>query len=219
LHHGSDLGNPLGSPVQAVGSGRVIYAGSDAALAWGPTADFYGNLVLIQHTEQLGGEPLYSLYGHLSQVNTAADARVAAGDVIGEVGATGVALGPHLHLEFRSGRPDYDATRNPELFLEPLPGHGAIVGRVLDRRMRSQPDIDVVLFSVGSDGTRTWVQQTRTYPGENVNSTLLWRENFVFSDTPVGEYAIEATIGSRRVNTRATVPDRAVVRVELRPLP
>jgi hypothetical protein len=87
----------------------------------------------IQHDfTTLEGVPLYTLYGHLSAVTVSVGQRVARGDQIGDVGATGIALGPHLHFEVRVGDPyNFNATRNPELWLHPYPDYGTLVGRVM----------------------------------------------------------------------------------------
>lgn len=219
LHHGIDIGNVLGTPVRAVAAGRVVFAGSDIEQSWGPMTDFYGNLVVIDHGAVLDGRPLYSLYGHLSEVNAAANARVAVGEVIGLVGAAGIALGPHLHLELRTDARDYEATLNPELFLAPLPGRGTIVGRVVDRRLRPIPEVEVGLYAIGGDGSREWTVGTWTYPDEHMNSSEFWRDNYLFGDTPAGSYAVVATINGRRLTTSVTVTAGAVGLAELRYVP
>jgi murein DD-endopeptidase MepM/ murein hydrolase activator NlpD len=91
LHKGIDYSAPLGTPVQATGDGKVIFVG---------TRGGYGKVVELQH-----GARYSTLYAHLSrfpksfQVGKA----VAQGEVIGYVGRTGRATGPHLHYEFRIG--------------------------------------------------------------------------------------------------------------------
>jgi murein DD-endopeptidase MepM/ murein hydrolase activator NlpD len=75
--------------VHASGSGKVIVAGQQGG---------YGNVVMLQH-----GETYSTVYAHLSRFapGIKQGARVAQGDLIGYVGATGWATGPHLHYEFR----------------------------------------------------------------------------------------------------------------------
>jgi len=84
-HLAVDYGAPTGTPVQAIANGTVIFAGWNAG---------YGNLVQIRHT---GG--LTTGYAHLSSI--ASDVRlgrkISQGDLVGRVGATGLATGPHLH--------------------------------------------------------------------------------------------------------------------------
>ena len=88
-HKGVDYGAPTGTRVRATADGVVELAGRQ---------DGYGNVVILRHH---GG--VTTLYAHLS--GFAAEARkgvrVAQGDTIGFVGATGWATGPHLHYEFR----------------------------------------------------------------------------------------------------------------------
>lgn len=87
-HKGVDYGAPIGTPVHATGDGKITMRG------WG---NGYGNMIVIQH-----GATYSTAYGHLSKFGTykAGDA-VKQGDVIGYVGMTGLATGPHLHYEFR----------------------------------------------------------------------------------------------------------------------
>ncbi len=84
-HLALDYGAPTGTPVQAVAKGSVTFAG------W---SEGYGNLIRIKHS---GG--LSTGYAHLSRIapGIRAGKSVDQGDVIGNVGQTGLATGPHLH--------------------------------------------------------------------------------------------------------------------------
>jgi murein DD-endopeptidase MepM/ murein hydrolase activator NlpD len=88
-HKGVDFAAPIGTPVHAAGAGKVIVAGQQSG---------YGNVVMLQH-----GATYTTVYAHLSRFATGIrqGAHVAQGDVIGYVGETGWATGPHLHYEFR----------------------------------------------------------------------------------------------------------------------
>ena len=86
-HQGVDYGAPVGTPVRSVGDGTVSYAG------W---QNGYGNVVEVQHAENRS-----TLYAHLSRIDVRKGERIAQGERIGAVGATGWATGPHLHFEFR----------------------------------------------------------------------------------------------------------------------
>ncbi|HEU4335517.1 MAG TPA: M23 family metallopeptidase [Candidatus Eisenbacteria bacterium] len=108
-HQGIDYGAPRGAPVEATASGVVTRAGF---------AGGYGRLVELSHPRGIR-----TRYAHLSSI--AADvrpgARVEQGQIIGRVGSSGLATGPHLHYEFiQNGR-----QRNP--FTVELPG-GASIG-------------------------------------------------------------------------------------------
>ncbi|KAM3096317.1 peptidoglycan DD-metalloendopeptidase family protein [Phormidesmis sp. 146-35] len=87
-HSGTDLGVPMGTPVLAALTGRVMLA------------DFfggYGLAIALEHTQ--GTQQ--TLYAHLSEIFVKPGEVVKQGTVIGRVGSTGNSTGPHLHFEFR----------------------------------------------------------------------------------------------------------------------
>jgi murein DD-endopeptidase MepM/ murein hydrolase activator NlpD len=86
-HNGVDFASLAGAPVHAPAGGRVALA---------EPLYFTGNTVIIDH-----GQGLYSLLAHLERAVVQRDDPVARGDVIGFVGATGRATGPHLHWSVR----------------------------------------------------------------------------------------------------------------------
>lgn len=89
FHSGMDFTSPTGTKVYATGEGRVALAG------W---KQGYGNCIIINH-----GYNFQTLYGHLSRMSVQVGQKVVRGDVIGAVGATGKATGPHLHYEVHYG--------------------------------------------------------------------------------------------------------------------
>lgn len=97
-HKGIDYAAPTGTRVRATGDGVVEFAGFHQG--------GYGNLVVLRHQTKYT-----TWYGHLSGLakGIRKGARIAQGDVIGFVGATGLATGPHLHYEFRIN----DVHQNP----------------------------------------------------------------------------------------------------------
>lgn len=86
-HLGVDYGAPTGTPVRAVGDGVVEFAG------W---QNGYGNIAIIRHAGDRE-----TRYAHLSRLDVKRGQRIDQGQLVGAVGATGWATGPHLHFEFR----------------------------------------------------------------------------------------------------------------------
>ncbi|CAM5684394.1 M23 family metallopeptidase OS=Streptomyces alboniger OX=132473 GN=CP975_18890 PE=4 SV=1 [Streptomyces alboniger] len=101
-HTGIDLVVPRGTPVYAVGGGRVVLAGWSGA---------YGMAVTVRMPD---GH--YAVYAHLSRVSVRRGDRVRTGTRLGSSGATGRATGPHLHLEIRARR-GYGSDVNPVRYL------------------------------------------------------------------------------------------------------
>jgi murein DD-endopeptidase MepM/ murein hydrolase activator NlpD len=88
-HKGIDYAAPIGTPVHAAGDGHVAFAGVRGG---------YGNEIEIDHSRGI-----VTVYGHLSRFASGirAGRHVQQGEVIGYVGMTGLATGPHLHYEYR----------------------------------------------------------------------------------------------------------------------
>ncbi|WP_237476948.1 M23 family metallopeptidase [Lichenibacterium dinghuense] len=97
LHTGVDLREGYGTDIRATGAGRVAFAG---------TAGGYGNMVEIDH-----GNGLATRYAHMGSIAVTEGQTVARGAVLGAVGATGRATGPHLHYEVRIDGEPVDPTR------------------------------------------------------------------------------------------------------------
>ena len=122
-HQGVDYAAAAGTPVCAIGDGTVLFAGRRGD---------YGNLIILKHRN---GYQTY--YGHLSKIAKGVrnGAKVGQGSIIGYVGATGLATGPHLHYEARIG----DRPVNPTLIKSepgiPIPKEMLVAFRELRDRM------------------------------------------------------------------------------------
>jgi murein DD-endopeptidase MepM/ murein hydrolase activator NlpD len=195
--------NPIGTPVLAVTSGTVIVAGSDQVEVYGLKPDFYGQLVVVQLDREFHEQPVFVLYGHLSRVMADVGQRVTTGDVLGEVGMTGVAIGPHLHFEVRVGANTYADTRNPELWLKPLPGHGTIAGQLLDSQGNPIPEA-IINFHRAEEPDKRW-REAYTYPGDGVHADDEWGENFVMGDVPAGSYVLKTSVNGWLYTQEVTV--------------
>ncbi|MCX6560100.1 MAG: M23 family metallopeptidase [Candidatus Aminicenantes bacterium] len=99
FHYGIDIASALGNPIVATADGVVIAINSDK---------LFGLSVQINH-----GLGYTTIYGHMSAFKCRIGQRVKRGDVIGEVGQTGKALGPHVHYEIRLN----GTSVNPYLFI------------------------------------------------------------------------------------------------------
>jgi murein DD-endopeptidase MepM/ murein hydrolase activator NlpD len=85
-HMGLDFASPTGTEIHATGDGTVEFAGYNTS--------GYGIHVVLDH-----GYGYQTVYGHMSRVDVRKGQKVKRGDVIGEVGSTGLSTGPHLHYE------------------------------------------------------------------------------------------------------------------------
>src|SRR5690606_2231869 len=108
-HYGVDYSASAGTPVRAVGDGTVVSAGRSAG---------YGNLIEIRHKN--GYSTRYAhLRGFANGIKRGARGRQEA--VIGYVGMTGLATGPHLHYEFRKNGSPVDPNSIEQLSGDPVP--------------------------------------------------------------------------------------------------
>ena len=99
-HQGVDIANKTGTPLVATADGLVIHAGWTSG---------YGKLVEVVH-----GYGYSTTYGHCSRLKVAAGQRVRKGDILGYMGSTGNATGPHCHYEVRL----YGVQVNPRAFMK-----------------------------------------------------------------------------------------------------
>ena len=88
-HRGIDFAAPTGTPIKAAGAGRIVSRGRNGG---------YGNAIVLSHKNGVT-----TLYGHMSRFakGLSIGDRVQQGQVIGYVGMTGLASGPHVHYEYR----------------------------------------------------------------------------------------------------------------------
>jgi murein DD-endopeptidase MepM/ murein hydrolase activator NlpD len=121
-HRGVDYAAPVGTPVRAAGDGRVRFVGRQGG---------FGNVIELEH-----GSGVVTVYGHLSRFkrDLQRGQRVDLGSVIGFVGMTGLATGPHLHYEYRVR----GAHKNPQTV--PLPDASPIPASERDRFLTATAD-------------------------------------------------------------------------------
>lgn len=128
-HHGLDYAAPTGTPVSVAGDGKVFFAGHNGQ---------YGKLVIVKHRNDYK-----TFYGHLSRIANGirTGGRVEQGQIIGYVGSTGLATGPHLHYEMRVN----DKPVNP-LSIK-IPSGSAVPENRMPDFLRLRNDADVQFAS------------------------------------------------------------------------
>jgi murein DD-endopeptidase MepM/ murein hydrolase activator NlpD len=209
-HQGVEFNNADGTPVLAIGSGTVVYAGRGERDAL---------VVVIRHDSTIVVQgrrrAIFSVYYHNSALAVKAGRRVAAGQRIAQVGNTGRASNDHLHLEVHVAPRDSLAavvdsverfppyTTNPELWIEPLPNTGVVAGRVLDAAGAPVPGARIYgLTKV--EPRETPFSFVETY-GDRAHPHPGYDEHFAVSDVPPGIYVLGTEIAGRKVLRRVTV--------------
>lgn len=220
-HQGVEFNNPDGTPVHAIGSGVVVYAGPAEAGAL---------TVAIRHDSILkadGPKYIYSVYYHNSSIAVHLGQRVAEGEVIARVGNTGRATNDHLHLEVHASPvedvhvvvdslerfPPY--TTNPELWIAPLPGTGIVAGQVFDGAGQPVPQARVYGI-VKPEPAETPYSFAETYGPQN-HPHPLYGEHFAVSDVPPGTYLMGTDIDGKKVFRQVTVEEGKLTWVVFRP--
>jgi murein DD-endopeptidase MepM/ murein hydrolase activator NlpD len=194
VHTGVDVPAPRNTPVLAAGDGKVIWSGYGLYRGvLGDVTDPYGLAVVIRHDFGYRGKHLFSVYGHLQQIEVARGQHVVTGEILGIVGQTGKVTGPHLHFEVRVGESDFFKTYNPELWLVPPQGWGVVVMRLMSTGgllLREQK-----VFITSYENGQVW--RARSYGEGAVNSDPYYQENLVVSDLPAGWYEIRTSFAGR----------------------
>jgi murein DD-endopeptidase MepM/ murein hydrolase activator NlpD len=148
MHKGIDFGVPSGTPIMAAGDGTIEMAGANGA---------YGNYVRIRHNNGFA-----TAYAHMSRLAQGVHSgkRVSQGQVVGFVGATGRATGPHLHYEVLQGNTQV----NPMSIK--VPTGVKLAGRDLDRFQLSKRQTESLLAKIPS---ATRIAANATKPGSLTN--------------------------------------------------
>ncbi|MBR1424840.1 peptidoglycan DD-metalloendopeptidase family protein [bacterium] len=96
FHSGIDIGGPNGGAIKASNDGKVIYSGWYGG---------YGKCVILDHGV-INGQPITTLYAHMSSISVSNGQMVKKGQTVGKEGSTGYSTGPHCHFEVRvNGKP------------------------------------------------------------------------------------------------------------------
>ncbi|MEP5566283.1 MAG: peptidoglycan DD-metalloendopeptidase family protein [Halioglobus sp.] len=132
-HRGTDYAASTGTPVYAAGDGRVIKAGYSKS---------NGNYIFIQH-----GEQFVTKYLHLHKRKVKQGARVSQSQIIGTVGSTGAATGPHLHYEFLMN----GVHRNPRTIHKKLPKAKSLAASEMPRFRQAISDVSAQLAALQQD--------------------------------------------------------------------
>lgn len=224
VHHGVDFDqNPIGVPVYAVGDGTIVSAGDDRQPLCGDAGqsicgrflNFYGLVAVIRLNQTYQGRTLFALYGHMSRIDVQLGQQVKRGDPIGAVGTTGIAIGPHIQFEIRSGTNSYASTRNPMLWIEPLSGRGMLAGRYVDTA--GKPVNGAIVDVYRAEEPDKFFRETETYGRDDqpdVHSDDEYGENWTLNDLPAGDYIVR--IVGKRSSIRVTVPEGGLAFAELR---
>ncbi len=191
VHTGVDIPAPKGTPILAAGPGTVLWADYGVFQGGYDITDPYGLAVTIVHDFGYQNQALYTVYGHMDEVNVIEGQHVETGDLLGLVGETGRVTGPHLHFEVRIGENSFFTTRNPELWLVPPTGYGIIAGRMMDTA--DQPIYDQQIIVTDPTHEQNWFAWS--YGKTAVNSDPYYQENLLIGDLPAGSYLLRAAFG------------------------
>ncbi len=128
-HQGVDLAAPTGTRVKASGEAVVDFVGQKGG---------YGNVIVLKHENGVS-----TVYGHLSRFADGLHRgeKVAQGDVIGFVGMTGLATGPHLHYEFMVNGEHRDPMTVALPKADPITGQNKVAFDVISRELTAQIDL------------------------------------------------------------------------------
>jgi hypothetical protein len=218
-HQGVEFNVPEGTPIHAIGDGEIAFAGEAEAGAL---------TVVIRHDEPIEGQTVWSTYFHNSELLVETGQRVSERDPIARAGNTGRATNDHLHLEIHTTPADADPsavvspeeryppyTRNPQLWIDPLPGTGVIAGRVFDASGDPVPGARV--YGVTKpEPTETPFSFAETYE-DRANPDPVFEEHFAIGDVPVGLYVLGVEVDGAKVWRTVRVVEGEVTEVEFRP--
>jgi murein DD-endopeptidase MepM/ murein hydrolase activator NlpD len=221
-HQGVEFNNPDGTPVYAIGAGKVVYAGR---------AEQGALTVTIRHDTTVTAKGkkyrIFSTYYHNSSLKAKLGQRVSKGTVIARVGNTGRATNDHLHLEISASPTDsigavVDSlqrfppyTSNPELWIEPLSNTGIVAGQVFDATGTPVPQARIYGI-IKPEPAETPFSYAETY-GDKAHPHPLYGEHFAVSDVEPGTYVLGTEIEGKKVFRTVTVEPGKLTWVVFKP--
>ena len=239
-HQGVEFNTPDGTPVYAIGNGRVVWAGPAEQGALTVAIRMDSTLTGIVPRSPVDTTPvtraklyLFSVYYHNSELKVKVGDRVRAGQVIALVGNTGRATNDHLHVEVHASPVDsvkyivdpnerYPRyTTNTELWISPLtnqtgaPQSGWVAGQVFD--VDGHPVPQAHIFGLSKyEPAETPLVMIETYGAMN-HMHPLYQEHFAIGDVPPGEYTLGVEIDGKKVWRKVAVTKGNLSWVVFRP--
>lgn len=211
-HTGVEFQAPADDAVLAVAQGKVAVVVREDEVPGPGLGAGYGNMVILQHVQPGSAVPVFSLYGHLSEIDVFLGQVVQPGSLIGRVGATGFATGPHLHFEVRVGSDRQADARNPELWLLPSvksagENNGAVAGRIQTADGKLVESDEIVIQPIDPDSKQLSLPAVylQTYAGSRLHGDDAWDENFAAGDIQPGSYRLAFTYGGKFYTGEAPV--------------
>jgi murein DD-endopeptidase MepM/ murein hydrolase activator NlpD len=211
-HTGVEFQAPAGDAVLAAAKGTVAAVVREDQVPAPGLGFGYGNMVIVQHTQPGSDVPVYSVYGHLSEISVVPGQEVLAGTIIGRVGATGVATGPHLHFEVRLSSDLQADTRNPELWLLPWredagESSGAMAGIIQTADGGRVDVVGIVIQPVDPVSGKPSLPAVylQTYANSTLHGDDTWGENFATGDLQPGQYRVAFSYGGKVYSSEAPV--------------
>jgi len=206
-HQGNEYNNPEGVPLLAVDSGEIVY--TDTSI---------GHTVLKCDTK-VDTTTIYAHYHHQHAIIKEVGGRVAKGEQIGAIGKKGNVTNEHLHFECAisprdSAKDSVSTTRNSELWVQPLPGCGTIVGNLVDQAGNNVPGARIYGITKPVP-TETPFSFAETYK-DKVHPSETYGENFVIGDVPAGDYILRSEADGRSSKVSVHVDPGKFTRVRMR---
>ena len=204
-HQGNEYNAPEGAPILAVDNGVMVFVDREI-----------GHSVLKCDTRQ-DNFIVYAHYHHQFEILKKAGDKVKRGDIIGKIGKKGNVTNEHLHFEVSLSTVDdsnkESHTRNPELWVETLPGTGTIIGRLTDSDDNPVPGVRIygIAKPVPSESPFSFAETYR----DQAHPDEFYAENFVIGDVPAGEYILRAASDGKSAAVKALVEAGRVTRIKM----
>ncbi len=204
-HQGNEYNAPEGTPVLAVDDGVIVFIDKEI-----------GHTVLKRDRKE-GEFFVYAHYHHQYEISKKIGARVKRGEWIGTIGKKGNVTNEHLHFEVSLSIVDdsnkESHTRNPELWVEPLPGTGTIAGLLSasDGNPVGGARIYGLTKPIPTESPYSFCEtyQNKVHPDES------YGENFVIGDIPPGEYTLTCEHDGKSAAVKVNVEPGKVTKVEM----